>query len=390
MDLHDLTLEYLEGLPKTILGEIPDLTGTRDIVGLIGPRRVGKTVTMLYNVKRLIKNGNQALYVSFDAPIEMGPRKLAEEVRRVYPRGEVYLFLDEVQEWENWDRNLRYLHDVGFRLVVSGSTSALSADRVPSKLRGRYVSFLVLPLSLGELVERGGTFIKRGELRRAYDLYKVWGGFPEVWLEKSLLKAEAILSTAFFRDMVDRCRVRRVELFKKVFRVVLSSYGNFVSVPKLTRLLKSLGIKVSPTTVLEYLRCMEEAFFIFTVPLYNHSQRRVETSPRKVYLVDPVFINFVSKPRDEGRLLENLVFVELLRRGYRPRYYVTKDGREVDFYVGDAVIEVSYEADEEHRKKLEKASKELGAEGTLITEENAADFLSEGRSHVTPFFTLPL
>ena len=135
---------------------------------------------------------------------------------------------------------------------------------------------------------------------------------------------------------------------------------------------------------------MEEAFFLFTVPLYSYSQHRTETSPRKAYLVDPVFINFVTKPRDEGRLLENLVFVELLRRGYRPKYYITRDGKEVDFYVGDRIIEVSYEADNEHKKKLERASKELGVEGLLITEENAVDFLSEGRSHIVLFLTLPI
>jgi len=170
--LKEMTLEYVESLKY--VDEIPRRfalpeTGS-DIVAVVGPRRVGKTFTLLKKAAETLKAGGQAVYATFDSPElrKWSAKKLAEEVRSLYPTDRVALFLDEVQEWPNWDYNLQWLHDVkDFQIYATGSTSALSVDQVPSRLRGRYISKLLLPLSFAELAHGAAphTFHERGPSR---------------------------------------------------------------------------------------------------------------------------------------------------------------------------------------------------------------------------------
>jgi len=139
--LREITEEYLGALQyvKEVPRDVKLSIGSRDIVALVGPRRAGKTFLMLKAVKNLLDSGEQALYISFDELQirRLDARKLAEMAREEYPRGEIHLFLDEIQEWENWDSKIRWLHDVkDFFLYVTGSSSALQSSEIPSRLRG--------------------------------------------------------------------------------------------------------------------------------------------------------------------------------------------------------------------------------------------------------------
>jgi predicted AAA+ superfamily ATPase len=192
--------------------------GLRDIVAAEGPRRAGKTFLMLKAAEGLLRSGGQALYISFDEPQlrRLDARRLAEIVRGEYPSGPVHLFLDEVQEWAEWDSKLRWLHDVGdFHLYVTGSSSALQSSEIPSRLRGRYISKLLLPFSFREVAAAalGGleavTFRERGALRGLLSEYLAWGGFPEVWLYRSREKLVSLLETMFYRDIAREPPSRR-------------------------------------------------------------------------------------------------------------------------------------------------------------------------------------
>ncbi|RSN69204.1 ATP-binding protein, partial [Candidatus Korarchaeum cryptofilum] len=184
--LREITEEYLGALQY--VKEVPrdvKLPTSRDIVALVGPRRAGKTFLMLKSVKNLLDSGKQALYISFDELQirRIDARKLAEMAREEYPRGEIHLFLDEVQEWENWDSKLRWLHDVkDFLLYVTGSSSALQSSEIPSRLRGRYISVLLLPFSFREVSSKEKiditTFRERGAIKALLNDYMTWGGFP--------------------------------------------------------------------------------------------------------------------------------------------------------------------------------------------------------------------
>ncbi|WP_297064791.1 ATP-binding protein, partial [Thermococcus sp.] len=322
--LREITLEYLGALEKgeKIPREI-NLPRGSDIKAIVGPRRVGKTFLMLRTARELIEKGENVLYLPFDEPElrKLTARQLAEEIRREFPEGKVTLFLDEVQEWDEWDTKLRWLHDVGdFNIYVSGSSSALLSSEIPSKLRGRHLSKLILPLSFREIAgkERPMTFRERGKLRKLLDEYVKWGGFPEVWLTKSREKVISILETIFYRDIIEHFAFRDVREFREVFYYVLSLYGGYFTYRSLQRALKGLGVEANVKTIMNYLHAMESSFLVFELPLFSTSTKRVMRSPRKLYLVDTAFTSLFFKGQDAGRKIENLVFLELLReKSYR-------------------------------------------------------------------------
>ncbi len=205
--LLEITYEYIDSLQyvEEIKRQVT-LPKTKDIIAIVGPRRVGKTFLMLKKAKELLEKNEPVIYASFDEPElrNMDVRKFAELVRAEYPENEVFLFLDEIQEWKNWDFNLRWLHDVkDFYIYISGSSSTLQSSEIPSRLRGRYISKLLLPVSFREIVDfEVRSFRERGKILNLLEDYLKWGGFPEVWMEKSREKIISILETAFYRDIV--------------------------------------------------------------------------------------------------------------------------------------------------------------------------------------------
>ncbi len=374
MDLRELTEEYLGFIPESYVEREIKIAPSPDITAIVGPRRAGKSFFLMLEARRLLNAGKQVVYLLMDDPDLKGMpvRKLAELVRRAYPSGEVYLFLDEVQEWENWDWNLRWLHEVkDFRIFVSGSSYVLQESEIPSRLRGRYRSFLLLPFSFRE-VSRGRSFREIGKL---WEDWLKWGGYPEVWLFRSREKLVSIFRTMMIRDVVERHGVEDLEVFERVARFLLDNYANAITLRSLSRLLRYEGIEVSVKTLGNYIKYMEEGFMLFVVERLTYSSRLRLVSPRKVYLPDHGLARLSTK-LDRGRLLENIVFLDLLRRGERPKYYVTKRGEEVDFVTERHIIEVSLEPDVEHLKKLERAARELGRTPVYITLEESPHSIS--------------
>ncbi len=362
--LREMTFEYVESLKY--VNEVPRRftlpDGMGDIIAVVGPRRVGKTFTLLKKAAAILGSGGKAVYVTFDDPElrRWSARKLAEEARALYPSGRVALFLDEVRDWPDWDRNLRWLHDVkDFEIYVSGSTSALSLDRVPSRLRGRYISKLLLPLSFAEVANATpDTFRGRGALKNLLDAYLKWGGFPEVWLGRSLDKIRALLDTVFYRDIVEGRGIREPEEFEVLFRAVVESYANPVTWRSLTRQLAAEGVEIDVKTVIRYVKYMQWSYLVFVVEPYGYRR----SAPRKVYLVDTSLASLTKAGLDKGRKMENAVYIELLQRSLAEGgkvYYLKWNSGEVDFYYvgsGRAVIEVSYDPDEGHIRKAARAA----------------------------------
>lgn len=381
--LRELTEEYLGSLRyvREVAREVELPLGSRDVVAVVGPRRAGKTFLLLKAADGLLRSGGQALYVCFDEPKlrRLDARRLAEMVREEYPAGEVHLFLDEVQEWVEWDVKLRWLHDVGdFRLYITGSSSALQSSEIPSRLRGRYISRLLLPFSFREVAAaslgrvEAGSFRERGALKSLLGDYLTWGGFPEVWLYKSREKLVSLLETMFYRDIAERHRVRDVSVFLELASLALSNYACPVTWHSLRRALRGAGVELDVKTVMSYIEYMRQAHLVFVVKRFTYSEREAAASPKKLYLVDPAIAALFERPMDLGRRAENAVFLELVRRGYEPRYYVTRSGKEVDFVARRAdetlVVEVSLEGGDEHARKAAEVARELRVrEATMVT-----------------------
>ncbi len=379
--LLEITYEYIDSLKyvKEIKRDIT-IGEYTDMFALIGPRRVGKTFTLLKKAKELIESGKQVIYASLDEPFlrEIKVRKFAELVRKEYPDGAVYLFLDEIQEWRNWDYNLRWLHDIkDFRIYVSGSSSTLMSMEIPKRLRGRYISKTLYPLSFREITRfEIRTFREKGRVLRLMEDYLKWGGFPEIWLTRSREKIVSLVQTIFYRDIVERFRIEDYELFKTVFYHVLSNYSNMVTYRSLTRLLKGLGIDINVKTLINYISYMRQAFLIFINELFTYSYRRRIVNPKKIYIIDQSITNLFPEKLDIGRKIENIVYIELLRRKDESMdiwYYKTRGNDEIDFVITkhgvvQHAIEATYDIDEAHIRKMVRALEELGLkEGVIIT-----------------------
>ena len=393
--LMEITYEYLESL-KHVREVKRDfkLREYEDIFALIGPRRVGKTFTLLKKARELLDSGEQVIYVSLDEPFlrGMNVRGFAELVRKEYPDGIVYLFLDEIQEWRNWDFNLRWLHDVkDFRIYVSGSSSTLMASEIPTRLRGRYISKNLYPLSFKEIVDfEIKTFRERGRVQRLLEDYLKWGGFPEVWLTKSREKIMSLLETIFYRDIVERFRIEDVELFKQVFYFTLSNYSNLLSYRSINRMLKTININIDVKTLIKYVNYMKQAFLLFTIDIYTYSQRVKTVNPKKIYVIDTSILNLFPQKMDIGRKMENLVFIELLRRKTPTTsisYYKLKTNREIDFIISEInkikqLIEVTYNLEKIHVEKTLKAMEKLKLKKATIITWNEEKTIKNGNKTI--------
>jgi len=381
INLLEITYEYVESLKyvREIKRDFK-LEEYVDIFALIGPRRVGKTFTLLKKAKELLDSRKQVIYASLDEPSlrGMNVRRFAELVRKEYPNGIVYLFLDEIQEWENWDFNLRWLHDVkDFKIYVSGSSSTLMSSEIPKRLRGRYTSKTLYPLSFKEIVNfEIKTFRERGRVQRLLEDYLKWGGFPEVWLMKSREKVMNLLETIFYRDIIERFRVEDVELFKQVFYFILSNYSNLLSYRSLNRMLKTININIDTKTLIKYVNYMKQAHLLFTLNIHAYSQRRKAVNPKKIYVIDTSILNLFPQKLDTGRKMENLVFIELMRRKTPTTsisYYKLKTNQEIDFIISEMnkikqLIEVTYNLEKIHIEKTLKAMENLKLKkATIIT-----------------------
>ncbi|AEA46606.1 ATP-binding protein [Archaeoglobus veneficus] len=399
--LKEITFEYIDSLK--FVDEIKrnvQLMVSPDIYALMGPRRVGKTFLMLKKADELLNMEKNVIYVSFDEPglKNIPVRDFATLVRKEYPEGKVYLFLDEIQEWKDWDFNLRWLHDVkDFTIFVSGSSSVLMSSEIPSRLRGRYTSKLLLPLSFSEIADfELKTFREKGKALRLMEDYVKFGGFPEVWTTRSREKIISILETIFYRDIIERFRVRNVKLFEEVFYYVISNYANRMTYNALRRSLGALGVKLDTKTVMSYLKYMQDAFLIFPLYKFSYSEKEKMVSPRKVYIVDTCFSNLFFKGLDTGRKMENIVFIELLRKKHYENkllefYYYMSEDCEVDFVVREGnqtkqLIQVTYELNGENYERevkgLVKASKKLRCDNLLIITWNLDDVLRENSKEI--------
>ncbi len=348
----------------------------RDIKAIVGPRRAGKTY-FLYQLAKEFEKEKNVIYLSFDDI--MVKYRGVEEFWTFFTSLEknTVLLLDEIQELENWGRWLRKLHDLEkFEIIVSGSSSHLLTKEVASELRGRYIAKLFLPLSFREYVR----FKEKGWNVKSFLSYIKEGGFPEVVLFKGKKeKLESIFLTTFYRDLIDRYRLREEDLAEELIKELISSTGSLMTLGRLYRKFHSF-IPISKKTIWKYVKNMEESFIIFTSKAHTFSAHKTRILPFKVYAND-IGIAQLFKQIPIGMALETIVAHEILRSGHSLSYLPLKSG-EVDFIVDDKVcIEVTYGPDDEHITKLKNTNCE---EAHLLTLEdqsllkflhNPADYL---------------
>jgi len=282
-----------------------------------------------------------------------------------YPR---FIFFDEVQNLPDWNRVLRTLHNRGrFKIIVSGSNSRLLGREIATELRGRYEDILMLPFSFREyLRSRDISFTPtslltaaRGSIVAAFDDYISHGGFPEVAMARNQAERCKLLQNyfkmIFYRDILERYNIKARYVLDAMMNDFLETYSDIFSISRFEKHLKDNGLPGSKRTIANYLHYLQEAFFVIVNDKFSFSPRRRIMNPKKIYLTDTGFAA-LGRPFTEnrGRILENIVAIELFRR--ETELYYFKSTNECDFIVKQGprsmhAIQVCWELTKRNEKR---------------------------------------
>jgi len=325
---------------KSYTDKIGNFVGNNLVKVLIGQRRSGKSYILRQIASSLVSergvNPANILYINkeyleFDF---IDDYKALESLYRFYreklkPQGKVYLFFDEIQNVDGWER---FVNSEESELFISGSNSKMLSSELATLLSGRYVEFHIFPYSYAEYLQ----LMQQPAGRASYLAYLQKGGLPELYnlptVESEKQYVASVKDTILLRDIVKRKPVRDVRLLDDIFIYLVNNASNLFSVQHIVNFFKSKNRKVSYDTLSNYLGYIEEAFLAYKTERYNIKGKDVVAGNCKYYLNDLSFKNFLYPgfAYGVGYLLENAVYLELRRLGYIVYTGSFRD-KEVDF-----------------------------------------------------------
>ncbi len=364
MNIETALTRYVD-YPKTI--ELIE----RDIVlrngnfinAVIGPRRSGKTSLMLLYMKSLDIEKSNKVFVNCEdidfAGITVNDlSKVEEAIYLIYKpitKKDIYLFIDEVQTFPEWSRWIRTLFDEQkYKIFITGSTSDLTLDKLPSELRGRAVNTLVLPFSFKEYLRSEKItpkeYMKSEEISKvvaALNEFLEFGGYPEITKNKDSVLKHLLLTelygTVIQRDLIEKYDIRKTAVFKAFINSLFGSACRNISLPAITNWFEQQGTKISSVTALNYLNYAQSAFLFFLIYPYSRKIKERNTKP-KLYVSDSGILGLFDS--DKGKKLENTILVNLIRKNKNIHYYKTNSS-DIDFVITEEnraceLIQVSY------------------------------------------------
>ncbi|AGB04676.1 putative ATPase (AAA+ superfamily) [Aciduliprofundum sp. MAR08-339] len=377
-------------------------------VAVIGPRRVGKT----YYFYQLIGDDRyRTLYLNFEDIRLLDVRaKDIYEILRLFTEltgmNVERVFLDEVQNVHGWEHAVRSLIDRGkYRIYLTGSSSKLLSREIATSLRGRTYSYILLPLSFREFMELRGVKIGRvisrddeSRIRNVLREYIDTGGFPEIVMgsDKERILKEYV-DMILFRDFVERHNLKNITLARYLMMHIIQNFAKEFSINSIAKKLRSSGSRFGKNTLYDYMDKIEDTVAVFFLRRYNEKVHLREGWPRKAYLCDPSLSQVGKFSDDYGKYMENIVFLDLLRRkNYHPLwelYYYKARDYEIDFVLKERermkeLIQVTYasgrdEIERREIKALEKAGEELNCKNkTVIT----WDYEEKGEINFVPLW----
>ncbi|MEN8227724.1 MAG: ATP-binding protein [Bacteroidota bacterium] len=311
------------GVDRIVDWELPDIRSHALI--LTGIRRCGKS-TYMYQLMQ--KTGRVCFFLNLDDPRLYGfdlndfPRVLEIISEGKYE----YLFFDEIQLVDKWERFVRQLVDLGeHHIVLSGSNATMLSRELGTHLSGRHISKELFPFSYEE-------FLNCTETQRGIDTVKSYletGGFPAYVKSRYPEMLSDVLNDIIYRDISVRFGVRNHHALQQLSLYLISNVGKLITANSLRKLLPV----ASTSTMMEYLNYFENAYLAFYLPMFSYSYKKQIQNPRKVYAIDTgmVSANSTSFSNDEGRKFENLVFLSLRRR-HNEIFYFSGKG-ECDFVI---------------------------------------------------------
>ncbi len=368
--LEDVIEEWTEEIAnenvihRDISDEIEKTLNYEEVTVINGVRRSGKTFT-LYELFQ--KHGG--IYINFedDRLYDFTIDDFEKVMDITKKNNQNILYLDEVQEVSGWEKFAHRIHRK-IKILVTGSNSRLLSSEFSKSLVGRTKSYSIYPLSYSEFLR----FKKLRRSRNSLSDYMKIGGFPRIVLSDDMSLANEYFERIIYRDILGREKVMYPEAMKTLARYLLSNIGKEFSY----RSLKNIcGIK-HENTIKAYIGMFKEAFLIQVINRFHASLKVQESYGKKTYAIDPSLISLGKRGSpDSGRILENLVFLYLLRKGHD--IYFGKNKKEVDFVICEGlkpqkIMNVTYEAETKETKERELASllhfqKEIDCEVEIVT-----------------------
>jgi len=404
------TISKLKVFPREL-----DIKLSQNFVhSVIGPRRAGKTYFLYYLIlNKLALSEQEFVFIDFDDPELTGAKadllKRAVDIHEEkYGQAPAYLFFDEIQNLEGWARTIKSLLETKqYYIFISGSSSKLLSKEIATSLRGKSLSWLILPFSFREYLQAKNFSLtdaySTSQLNRINNFlnnYLTGGGFPNVIIEEELSDKffQEYVDLVVFRDVVERHGIENIFVIKFLIKELFSSFAKKFSINKTYRSLKSQNIKVSKKTLYEYSSYLEDAFLVFLLKKYSPSLKKSSLSLSKAYINDNGLASSASVDlsKNVGRLIEQIVFLELKRRAasrLNQLYYwesTSFPNEQVDFVVKEKekvkqLIQVCYKFEQFSTRRREirsllKASQDLSCSNLLIiTSDQEKEEKAEGK-----------
>ncbi len=346
-------------VPTQILRQLdlPNLPpNLRKALVFIGMRRSGKTWILYQLINALQKTQGsleKILYINFEDDRLSGAgehlQSILDAYFELYPQHihspDLHFFFDEVHEAVGWEKFVRRLLDQEqIKLYITGSSAKMLSKEIATSLRGRNLVREIFPLSFKEYVDYQGDVSnikhpsskQKAVIQHHLEQYLLLGGFPETLGTEPALHRELLqgyIDTVIYRDIVERYNVTNTSVLRHLLKHCLQNAASILSVHKMYQVFKSQGHAVGKSTLYEFMDYFEDAYCLFSVPMYEFSYKKSQLKPKKIYPIDTGMITaFTIKPENEmAARLETAVFLHLRRTIEDIYYYHTASGKEVDF-----------------------------------------------------------
>lgn len=314
---------------------------------LTGIRRSGKSVILsqiMDELKEMKVKESQIIYINFefmDYADILDAKKFYEYVKGKMVNDEkYYLFFDEIQNVDGWERvvnSFKVKYGEGVSIFITGSNSDLLSGELATHIAGRYVSFNIYPFTFKEVCELKNISDKdKYELAKEFDDFILWGGMPQRFALDSEQQIRTYLSDIYnsivIKDIVDRFKIKDLDLFNKILTYIVTTPSQTFSAESLSNYLLGDNIEVSKVTIYNYLEYMCRAFLIHKADRYDVRGKRILNGKYKYYLTDLGLGQVVNSERKKqmGAYLENIVYNELISRGYDVKVGTLENGK-IDF-----------------------------------------------------------
>lgn len=369
---------------RTILKEIKQYIKLPHVVIISGLRRSGKS-TLLKEIKHTYYKNEDIYYFNFEDErlinFTLNDFNLLYEIfMEVIGKSNIF-FLDEIQVVDGWEAFVRRMYEKGFKFFITGSNSSMLSREMGTKLTGRSISIELYPFSFKECLSyknintNKDLFLTedRAIIKKEFNKYLEKGGLPEYRIYNNDKTLIDLYENILYKDVIVRYNLTDEKSLKELTHFIFSNYGKEISYNNLKSML-NLG---SVNTVKNYIDHLENSFLIFTIPKYNESLKKQIYAKKKVYVIDTGLINLISFKfsKNSGRILENIVFLELKRRNKEIFYH--KEKSECDFVIKDKLkiiqaIQVTQNLDESNKNReiegtLEALKKYKLKKGLILT-----------------------